>query len=165
MPRRTGRTRKPTFLQPTGAQGAGPTGTGAPVHTLGMSSSHSDFSRSGCAPASYKTSSFSHLNTVSLLVFATCMTGSLCAWSGQPLVGWELPAQTQTAGGSPVQQGASLRNTQIHWQHRGAREPFLAVERNQDKLRPLSLSWVQAVLSSCHGDRHLLQLQGLEMWA
>ena len=48
------------------------------AHTFGMSSSQTPFSRSGIFSVSYRTSSFSHLKTVSFLVFATCKTGVLC---------------------------------------------------------------------------------------
>lgn len=42
--------------------------------TLGMNSSQTPFSRSGGVSVSYRTSSLSHLKTVSFLVFATCRT-------------------------------------------------------------------------------------------
>ena len=50
----------------------------AHTHTFGMSSSQTPFSKSGIFSVSYRTSSFSHLKTVSFLVFATYKTGVLC---------------------------------------------------------------------------------------
>lgn len=51
--------------------GADPSGAG---RTLGISSSQTPLSRSGRLSVSYRTSSFSHLNAVSFLVFATYET-------------------------------------------------------------------------------------------
>lgn len=53
------------------APGADPSGAG---RTLGISSSQTPLSRSGRLSVSYRTSSFSHLNAVSFLVFATYET-------------------------------------------------------------------------------------------
>lgn len=54
--------------------------------TFGISSSQTPFSRSGNFSVSYRTSSFSHLKTVSFLVFATYKTGIFCLVCESPWI-------------------------------------------------------------------------------